>query len=63
MLGMRKVATAYTDVLAGQVVAICMAAVGKPEENGFDERLMRTYREEQIDPSEYREEASRLCIA
>jgi transposase InsO family protein len=31
-----------------------MAAVGKPEENGFAERLMRTIREEEIDLSEYR---------
>jgi hypothetical protein len=30
-----------------------MAAVGKPEENGFAERLMRTIREEEIDLSEY----------
>ncbi len=32
-----------------------MAAVGKPEENGFAERLMRTIREEEIDLSEYRD--------
>jgi transposase InsO family protein len=31
-----------------------MAAIGKPEENGFAERLMRTIREEEIDLSEYR---------
>jgi hypothetical protein len=31
-----------------------MAAVGKPEESGFAERLMRTIREEEIDLSEYR---------
>jgi hypothetical protein len=30
-----------------------MAAVGKSEENGFAERLMRTVREEEIDLSEY----------
>jgi hypothetical protein len=30
-----------------------MAAVGKPEENGFVERRMRTIREEEIDLSEY----------
>ena len=48
-------ATAYTDRLAGRGVAISMAAVGKPEENGFAERLMRTIREEEIDLSEYRD--------
>jgi transposase InsO family protein len=32
-----------------------MAAVGKPEENEFAERLMRTVREEEIDLSEYRD--------
>jgi putative transposase len=35
--------------------AISMAAVGKPEENGYAERLMRTIREEEIDLSEYRD--------
>ncbi len=30
-----------------------MAAVGKPEENGFAERLIRTIREEEIDLSDY----------
>ena len=32
-----------------------MAAVGKSEENGFAERLMRTVGEEEIDLSEYRD--------
>jgi hypothetical protein len=32
-----------------------MAAVGKPEENGYAERLMRTIREEEVDLSEYRD--------
>ena len=32
-----------------------MAAVGKPEENGFAERLMRTIKEEAVDLSEYRD--------
>ncbi len=30
-----------------------MAAVGKPEDNGYAERLMRTIKEEEIDLSEY----------
>jgi transposase InsO family protein len=36
-------------------VAISMAAVGKPEKNGFAERLIRTVREEEIDLTEYRD--------
>jgi putative transposase len=32
-----------------------IAAVGKPEENGYAEQLMRTIREEEIDLSEYRD--------
>ena len=53
--GVQYAATAYTDLLAGRRVAISMAAIGKPEENGFAERLMRTIREEEIDLSEYRD--------
>jgi putative transposase len=53
--GVQYAATAYTDLLASRGVAISMAAVGKPEENGFAERLMRTIREEEIDLSEYRD--------
>jgi len=40
--GVQYAATAYTDLLAGRNVAISMVAVGKPEENGFAEHLMRT---------------------
>ena len=58
--GVQYAATAYTDLLAGRGVAISMAAVGKPEENGFAERLMRTIREEEIELSEYRDFADAL---
>lgn len=34
-------------------VQISMAAQGKPEENGYAERLMRTIKEEEVDLSEY----------
>lgn len=44
--GVQYAAAAYTDLLTGRGVAISMAAVGKPEENGFAERLMRTIKEE-----------------
>src|SRR5262245_4525828 len=53
--GMQHAATAYAELLAERGEAISMAAVGKPEENGFAERLMRTIREEEIDLSEYRD--------
>jgi putative transposase len=51
--GVQYAATAYTELLAGEGVAISMAAVGKPEENGYAERLMRTIEEEEVDLSEY----------
>jgi putative transposase len=53
--GVQYAATAYTDLLASRGVAFSMAAVGKPEENGFAARLMRTIREKEIDLSEYRD--------
>jgi transposase InsO family protein len=43
----------YTDLLSEYKVHISMAAVGKPEENGYAERLMRTIKEEEVDLSEY----------
>jgi putative transposase len=51
--GVQYAALAYTAMLAGRGVAISMAAVGKPEENGYAERLMRTIKEEEVDLSEY----------
>lgn len=43
----------YTDLLTEYQVQISMAAVGKPEENSYAERLMRTIKEEEVDLSEY----------
>jgi len=43
----------YTDLLREQGVQISMAAVGKPEDNGYAERLMRTIKEEEVDLLEY----------
>ena len=51
--GVQYAATAYTELLAEEGVAISMAAAGKPEENGYAERLMRTIKEEEVDLSEY----------
>ena len=43
----------YIQVLQAHQVQISMAGVGKPEENGYAERLMRTIKEEEVELSEY----------
>jgi len=43
----------YVQVLRDHKVQISMASVGKPEENGYAERLMRTIKEEEVELSEY----------
>ncbi len=45
----------YTELLLNRGIRISMAAVGKPEENGYAERLMRTIKEEEVDLSDYRD--------
>jgi transposase InsO family protein len=50
--GMQYACGDYTDLLAYNV-QISMAAVGKPEDNGYAERLMPTIKEEEVDLSEY----------
>lgn len=51
--GVQYAALEYVDLLKKCSVQISMAATGKPEENGFAERLMRTIKEEEVDLSEY----------
>lgn len=46
---------AFVDLLKVHEVRISMAAVGKPEENGYAERLIRTIKEEEVYLSEYRD--------
>jgi transposase InsO family protein len=53
--GVQYAATAYVDRLLTGGVQISMAQVGKPEENGYAERLMRTIKEEEVDLSEYQD--------
>ena len=53
--GVQYAATDYVDRLRQVQAGISMAAVGKPEENGFAERLMRTIKEEEVDLSEYQD--------
>jgi len=51
--GVQYAATRYVALLEQHNVQISMAAVGKPEENGFAERLIRTIREEEIQLTDY----------
>ncbi len=53
--GVQYAANDYVRTLQGCGVAISMAATGKPEENGYAERLMRTIKEEEVDLSDYRD--------
>jgi putative transposase len=58
--GVQYAATDYADLLTTHGVQISMAAVGKPEENGFAERLIRTIKEEEVDLSDYHDYADAL---
>jgi putative transposase len=51
--GLQYACKDYTDLLKAEHVQVSMAAVGKPEDNGYAERLMRTIKEEEVDLSEY----------
>jgi putative transposase len=51
--GVQYAAYAYTDLLKDHGVQISMAAIGKAEENGYAERVIRTIKEEEVDLSEY----------
>ena len=51
--GVQCAATAYVELVLKAGSAISMASVGEPRENGYAERLMRTIKEEEVDPSEY----------
>lgn len=51
--GVHYASQAYIDVLNDHDIQISMAAQGKPEENGYAERLMRTIKEEEVDLSDY----------
>jgi putative transposase len=53
--GVQYAASAYVERLQGKSIAISMAAVGEPRENGYAERLMRTIKEEEVALSEYRD--------
>jgi putative transposase len=52
--GVQYAAGDYVGMLHAQDVAISMAEVGEPTQNGYAERLMRTIKEEEVNLSEYR---------
>lgn len=51
--GVQYAAQEYVALLHQYHVQISMASQGKPEENGYAERLMRTIKEEEVDLSDY----------
>ena len=51
--GIQYAAPAYIQALQQAGVAISMAAVGEPRENGYAERLIRTIKEEEVALAEY----------
>ena len=51
--GVQYAASAYVDLLLAHRVAISMAEVGEPTQNGYAERLMRTIKEAAVELSEY----------
>jgi transposase InsO family protein len=52
--GVHYAAIAYVELLMSHDVQISMAAVGRADENGYAERLIRTIKEEEVNLSEYR---------
>jgi len=46
--GVQYAATGYVEMLRSKHVAISMSRIGKPKENGYVERLMRTIKEEEV---------------
>jgi len=59
--GVQYAAHAYIDLLKECNIQISMAAVGKAEENGYAERVIRTIKEEEVDLSEYLDFADAAC--
>ena len=53
--GIQYAAPAYVQALEQQGIQISMTAVGRPEDNGYAERVIRTIKEEEVELSEYRD--------
>jgi transposase InsO family protein len=58
--GIQYAAYEYIDSLKKYKVRISMSSIGKPQENGYAERLMRTIKEEEVDLSEYQDYADTM---
>ncbi|MDH7506152.1 MAG: integrase core domain-containing protein, partial [Candidatus Acetothermia bacterium] len=59
--GVQYASSAYVDLLAKYHVQVSMAAQGKPEENGYAERVIRTIKEEEVELAEYADFADALA--
>lgn len=59
--GIQYAAPAYVQTLQQAGVAISMAAVGEPTQNGYAERLIRTIKEEEVELSDYHDFADALA--
>ena len=55
--GVQYAATSYTSLLQAAQVQISMSARGRPTENAFAERFMRTLKEEEVSLNEYEDMA------
>lgn len=53
--GVQYTAKGYTQLLIDHGVAISMSEPGCPTQNAFAERFMRTFKEEHVDYSDYRD--------
>ena len=51
--GIQYAANNFMDLLNMNGIQISIAAIGKAEENGSAERLMRTIKEDEVDLTEY----------
>ena len=59
--GMQYAADDYIGLLISSDIQISMAAIGKAQENGYAERVIRTIKEEEVDLSEYLDFADAVC--
>ena len=53
--GVQYAAKGYTDLLSQNCIHISMSEPGCPTQNAFAERFMRTFKEEHVDYSDYRD--------
>ena len=51
--GIHYASRSYVELLQSHQIQISMAEVGKPEDNGYAERLIRTIKEEEVELSDY----------